>query len=325
MRNVAGTGFSAGGGIAASKPGGASNALRAEALGARLPPLVVAADRVAATVLQGVHGRRRSGQGDAFWQFRPFLPGDPAGRIDWRQSAKSDRLFIRETEWEAAQTVALWRDASASMAWRSGPAVPPKRERAELLLLATASLLLRGGEQVRLIGDPGRNHTGRAGLEAVAGALGQAAAAPPPGTGRGADAATAVAGEPGVPPNDPALPRHARAVLFGDFLSPLDEIRRSVSALAGRPLRGHLVQILDPAEETLPYRGRIRFEGLEAEAPSLVPRVEGVRELYEERLQLHRAGVAAIAAAAGWGFLTHRTDQPPGQVMLALWQALAPQ
>jgi uncharacterized protein (DUF58 family) len=47
--------------------------------------------------------------------------------------------------------------------------------------------------------------------------------------------------------------------------------------------------------------------------------------VYEERLRLHRAGVAAIAAAAGWGFLTHRTDQPAGQVLLALWQALAPQ
>jgi len=304
----------AAGGGGASGPGAAPTALRAEALGARLPPLVVAADRVAATVMQGVHGRRRSGQGDAFWQFRPFVTGDVPARIDWRQSAKSDRLFIRETEWEAAQTVALWRDASASMAWRSGPAVPPKRERAELLLVATASLLLRGGEQVRLVGEPGRNHTGRAGLEAVANALGRGAATP-----------AAAAGEPGVPPDDPALPRHARAVLFGDFLSPLDEIRRAVSALAGRPLRGHLVQVLDPAEETLPYRGRVRFEGLEAEAPSLVPRVENVRELYEERLRLHRAGVAAIAAAAGWGFLTHRTDQPPGQVLLALWQALAPQ
>lgn len=290
---------------------GSAAALRAEALGARLPPLVVSADRVAATVLQGVHGRRRSGQGDAFWQFRPFLPGDSAARVDWRQSAKSDRLFIRETEWEAAQTVALWRDASPSMAWRSGPAVTLKQERAELLLLATASLLLRGGERVRLIGGSGRNHAGRAGLEAVADALGRAA----PGA----------AEERGVPPSDPTLPRHARAVLFGDFLSPLDEIRQSVSALAAQPLRGHLVQILDPAEETLPYRGRIRFEGLEAEAPSLVPRVERVREVYEERLRLHRAGVAAIAAAAGWGFLTHRTDQPAGQVLLALWQALAPQ
>ncbi len=286
-------------------------ALRAAALGARLPPLVVAADRVAATVLQGVHGRRRAGQGDAFWQFRPFLPGDSASRVDWRQSAKSDRLFIRETEWEAAQTVALWRDASASMEWRSAPGLATKRDRAELLLLALASLLLRGGERVRLLGGPGRSHAGRAGLEAVAQALAR---------GGGAPSLPA----PSLPAADPALPRHARAVLFGDFLAPLEEIRQAIAGFAARPVRGHLVQVLDPAEETLPYLGRVRFEGLEAEAPSLVPRVEDVRALYEDRLRQHRAGIAAIAAAAGWRFLTHRTDQPPGQALLALWQALAP-
>lgn len=295
--------------MTAAEPGALrTGALRAAALGARLPPLVVAADRVANTVLQGVHGRRRSGQGDAFWQFRPFLPGDSANRVDWRQSAKSDRLFIRETEWEAAQTVALWRDGSASMQWRSGPTLPAKRDRAELLLLALTSLLLRGGERVRLIGTPGRSHAGHAGLEAVAQALGRA--------------------DPvvqGLPVADPALPRHARAVLFGDFLAPLEDIQRSIASFAGLPVRGHLMQVLDPAEETLPYLGRIRFEGLEAEAPALVPRTEGVRAVYEERLRQHRAGIAAIAAAAGWRFLTHRTDQPPGQALLALWQALAPE
>ena len=283
------------------------SALRAEALGARLPPLVVAAERVAATVLQGVHGRRRSGQGDAFWQFRPFLPGDPAGRVDWRQSAKSDRLFIRETEWEAAQTVGAWRDPSSSMDWRSSPRLPTKRERAELLLLALSSLLLRGGERVRLLGGPGRAHAGKAGLESLAQtlALGTAQAA-------------------GLPEADPSLPRHARAVLIGDFLEPLPEIQRCVAGLAGRPIHGHLLQILDPAEETLPYLGRIHFEGLEAEEPALVPRVEGVRELYAERLRQHRAGVAGIAASAGWGFLTHRTDQPPEAALLALFLALSP-
>ncbi len=102
----------------------AAQARRAEALGARLPPLLVAAERVAATVAQGVHGRRRVGQGDSFWQFRPFVVGDTIARIDWRQSAKSGRpaphgWFVRETEWEAAQTVCLWRDSSPSMRWHS--------------------------------------------------------------------------------------------------------------------------------------------------------------------------------------------------------------
>nr|WP_245704630.1 DUF58 domain-containing protein [Belnapia rosea] len=284
--------------------------LRAEALGARLPPLVVAADRVAATVMQGVHGRRRSGQGDAFWQFRPFLPGDSATRIDWRQSAKSDRLFIRETEWEAAQTVALWSDASRSMEWRSSPGHASKRERADLLLAALASLVLRGGERVRLIGGGGRSHSGRAGLTSVV------------------ETVSAIGKSRSLPPVDPSLPRHARAVLIGDFLTPLEEIHAAVAALAAHPVRGHILQVLDPEEETLGegnrlYSGRVLFEW-RGDGSVLVPRVETVRGLYAERLRQHRAGLAAIAAAAGWTFITHRTDQPPAQALLALWQALAP-
>ncbi|KAA2213627.1 DUF58 domain-containing protein [Pseudoroseomonas oryzae] len=251
--------------------------------------------------MQGVHGRRRAGQGDAFWQFRPYAPGDSVNRIDWRQSAKSDRLFLRETEWEAAQSVALWRDAGPTMHWRGDAGRPEKGERAELLLLALASLLLRGGERVRLLGDR-RAYAGRGAMAALAEALGRHTAAAA----------------------DDSLPRHARAVLFGDFLQPLEETRAVVAALAARGVRGHLLQVLDPAEETLPYAGRVRFEGLAAEQPLLLPRVEGVRELYAERLAAHRAGLGAIAAAAGWRFATHRTDIPPEAALLALWTALAP-
>ena len=138
-----------------------TDALTAEALGARLPPLLIAADRVASTVAQGVHGRRRVGQGDSFWQFRRFVSGDPLARIDWRQSAKSGRgapegWFIRETEWEAAQTVCLWRDASPSMRWRSRQVAVDKCDRANLLLLSLASLLLRGGERVMMMRQDAR-------------------------------------------------------------------------------------------------------------------------------------------------------------------------
>src|SRR6478672_4684015 len=106
---------------------------RAEQAAAALPPLLVAAERVATTVAQGVHGRRRVGQGETFWQFRQYEPGDAATRIDWRESAKSQRLYVRETEWEAAQSVWLWRDASPSMDYASTRGLPTKRERADLL------------------------------------------------------------------------------------------------------------------------------------------------------------------------------------------------
>jgi uncharacterized protein (DUF58 family) len=286
-----------------------ADARRAEALGARLPPLLVAAERVASTVAQGVHGRRRVGQGDSFWQFRHFVAGDPMSRIDWRQSAKSGRpapegWFIRETEWEAAQTVCLWRDASASMRWRSRGAPVEKRDRAGLLLLALASLLLRGGERVTMIAPDARPISGRVGLDRLAEAL----------VGRSDD-------DLGLPPRVP-LPRHARVVLFGDFLSPLEEIQTAVGQLSSIPVGGYMLQVLDPAEADLPYSGRIRFRGLEREGDTLIPRVEGVRDEYARRMKAQQEGLAAICSAAGFGFAIHRTDHSPESALLGLYTAL---
>ncbi len=274
----------------------------AESLGVALPPLVVEAERIAATVMAGVHGRRRAGPGESFWQFRPFAFGDPASRVDWRQSAKGDRLYVRETEWEAAQTVALWAATGPGMEWRSTRELPTKALRARLLLLALASLLFRGGERVRLFGLP-RPFMGRGALRPVAENLNRIAAEP----------------------RDVGLPRHARAVLFGDFWAPLDETARILSGLSAQGVRGHLMQVLDPAEEALPYAGRVRFEDPARGPEALVPRVERVRDVYAERLMRHREGLAALAASTGWRFGTHRTDQPPETALLALWQALSPQ
>jgi uncharacterized protein (DUF58 family) len=288
----------------------ASGARQAEALGARLPPLLVAAERVAATVAQGVHGRRRTGPGDSFWQFRQFAAGDPPARIDWRQSAKSGRppphgWFVREAEWEAAQTVFLWSDASASMRWKSRAAPAEKCARAGLLLLALASLLLRSGERVSLIEPGARPLAGRTGLDRLAAAL-----------------AGANGGCSGLPP-DVKLPRHAAVVLFGDFLSPPDGIRALAGRLAAVPVTAHMVQILDPAEVLLPYRGRIRFSGLEGEGTAMVPKAEAVRAEYARRLSAHREELAAACSAAGFSFALHRTDHPPEAALLALWTAIS--
>jgi uncharacterized protein (DUF58 family) len=297
-----------------TRPAAAPLRDRAEQAAATLPPLLVAAERVATTVAQGVHGRRRVGQGETFWQYRQYEPGDAASRIDWRESAKSQRLYVRETEWEAAQSVWLWRDPSSSMDYSSAGYIaggdwPTKRDRAELILVALASLLVRGGERLTLLGSGVAPMTGRAALSRLV----QLVERPPVG-------GLTTAGMPVFEP----LPRMGQLVLIGDFLAPLEQTRRAVAQLAAGAVRGHLLQVLDPAEETLPFTGRVRFQALGMAEDALVPRVEGVRALYEERLARHRDGLAALAAASGWSFATHRTDQPPEAALLALHRRLAP-
>jgi uncharacterized protein (DUF58 family) len=280
---------------------------RAEAAAAQLPPLLVAAERVANTVMHGTHGRRRRGPGDTFWQFRHYQPGDAAHSIDWRQSAKSSSVFIREKEWIAAQSVWLWRDGSPSMAYASNRRLAEKIERADLLTLALAVLLMQAGEHVALSGAGRPPAAGRGALEQMAAMLSRAGA---------------LTGDtPSTPPMEP-LPRHANIVLLSDFLGPMEDLTATLSTYTARGVLGHLVQILDPAEESLPFAGRIRFEGLEEEGTTLINRTENVRQDYRNRLQARREQIIALAHHHGWSFTLHHTDRPAQEALLALYAAM---
>ncbi|MEL0107381.1 MAG: DUF58 domain-containing protein [Rhodospirillaceae bacterium] len=278
---------------------------RAEELAAGLPPLLVSANRVAATISQGVHGRRRVGQGETFWQFRQYHPSDSVHQIDWRQSAKTQPVFVRQTEWEAAQCVWIWRDASGSMDYRSRRRLPLKSERADLLSLALASLLIRGGEYVALLGAENGPATGRSALNQMALTIEHNQL--PRGS---------------VPPLQ-RVPRYARMVLFSDFFTPLEEIKSAIEPYANGGVRGHIIQVLDPAEEKLPFKGRIRFVGMENEGDVLFGRVEGVRENYGKTFENHRAGLDALVRTAGWTMTTHRTDKSPESILLPLYLLLS--
>jgi uncharacterized protein (DUF58 family) len=278
---------------------------QAEALGAMLPPLLIRTERVAESVAHGLHGRRRAGPGETFWQFRGYQPGDSTRRIDWRKSAKSQRLFVRQTEWEAAQNVWLWRDASASMQYRSSERWPKKVARAELLLLAIASLLARGGERLALLGDDGAPALGRPALCRIAAAIEQPEAV--------TDSL----------PRLEALPRHSNLIMVGDFLAPFDEIKKKMAGFASYGVVGHLLQIMDPAEETLPFSGRVRFEGMEGEGTVLIGRVADIRADYHAALARHRQDLKDLTRSLGWTFALHHTDRPPQAALLALYLALS--
>ncbi len=268
----------------------------------RLPDLLLDAERIAANVSHGIHGRRRAGPGETFWQFRQYGTNDSAQAIDWRRSASSDQLYVREREWEAAHTVWLWPDISPSMNFKSHLSATTKRDRAIVLMLAAAELLVRGGERVALLGLTQPMATRRAASK-LAEALAQ---------GGHRDEATQ-----SLPPKT-RLSRFSGAVLFSDFLDPAVKIRERLEALASGGVTGHLVQVLDPAEETLPYSGRTEFVGIEDNARWIAERAETLRPAYIAKLQAHRAELIDMTQRLGWTFLVHHTDRPASEPLLSL-------
>ena len=192
------------------------------------------------------------------------------------------------------------------MRFRSEPGWPDKRHRAAVLALALAILLLRGGEQVSLLGSGLAPAQGRGALERFTDRLVRAL-----DEGRS------------LPPVEP-LPRHARLAILGDMLSPIAEIERTIREFAAMGVAGHLLRVIDPAELSLPYDGRVRFEGLEDEGGVVIGRVGNIREDYADAMARHREGLRTLTRSLGWTVASHITDHPPQTALLALHGALAP-
>ena len=271
---------------------------RAAHQAAALPPLLVEAERIAATVMLGEHGRKRAGPGESFWQYRPYSFGDSTQRIDWHKSARSDRIFIRENEWEAANTLWVWSSPSVSMDFRSHLSSVTKHERAQLVTLAIASLALRAQERVGALGSPQAPDHSRAQLVKIAQWFMKREGAALPSFAR--------------------VPRFSSAVMAGDFFEPPGEIASAITPIAAAGVKGHLVQIVDPAEETLPYAGRVEFHEMAGPLRFLSSKAETLRGAYAEKLEAHRAALHDLCRGIGWSFTIHRTDQPPTRLLLTL-------
>lgn len=282
----------------------------AERTAGALPALLVAAERLAATVQMGGHGRRRAGPGEEFWQYRPAHSGDAARFVDWRRSARSDTQFVRDREWQLAQSLSLWVDGSASMRFTGAPsgrgARPTKGARARLLALALAVLAVRGGERVGLTGPLAPPRPGRAQLMTLATLLGDDTA-PDPDYGT---------------PEVAGIAAQGRAVFLSDFFGDIEAIAAALGTLADRGVTGVMLQILDPAEEDFPFDGRTIFESMGGGLRHETREAADLRARYRARLAERRDRLARMAAEAGWQFSTHRTATAPEAALLWLHAAL---
>jgi uncharacterized protein (DUF58 family) len=255
----------------------------ARTLAESMPRLILESRRIAATVIHGLHGRKRAGPGENFWQYRRFLSGEPARRVDWRRSARDEHLYVREQEWEAAHTVWLWPDRSPSMVFTSPLARESKLDRCLVVTFALAEILVQAGERV---GMPGlmRPTGSRNVLDKMANAI-----------------VHDVTERPSLPPNfvPSAL---AEIVVVSDFWSPMPELRKTFAQLSATGAHGHTVQIVDP----------------EGAGSITAGRAEAWKSEFETRVANHRAAIRAETDKLGWSFTIHRTDHPATELLLAL-------
>jgi uncharacterized protein (DUF58 family) len=190
------------------------------------------------------------------------------------------------------------------MTFTGDKARAPKSDRARLLGLALAVLLLRGGERVGLAGLA-QPRSGRAQLLRLAARL------------DGDEASE----DYGAPVTD-GMVAHGRGVFLSDFLGDLSAIEAGLAQAANRGVKGVLVQVLDPAEEDFPFDGRTIFESMGATLHHETLRAGDLRTRYLARLAERKDRLAGLARAVGWHFTTHHTGGPAQSALLWAYAAL---
>ena len=267
-----------------------------------LPALLMMADKISGTILHGMHSQRKSGAGEKFWQFREYTQSDHLQDIDWRQSAKNDHIFIKQKEWQTTQKTYLWCASGSSMNYSSAKNIYSKQACAQIISLSLALLLRRSEEQVGLFGD----------LK----------------TGKSDDKMQKIGQilldnsniEQSLPNSlDFALPQHSSFIAIGDFLAPINDISDAFSSISMAAQNALIIQIIDPAELDLTYRGRVKFKDINSNESTVINHVASVRSQYKKRMEAHINQVRLLCYERGWSYVLHKTDTDIAQTLKDIW------
>lgn len=257
-----------------------------------LPNILIHAEKLADSILHGEHTRRKAGTGEKFWQYREYVEGDRPQDIDWRQSAKTDQVFIKQKEWQITRKTFFWCNISGSMAFQSKTASFLKQDYARILTLSLAILLRKNKEQIGIYGQPQSGRSEKM-IETIGHALFEKQRYDLP-----AD-------------NISALPKDAYFIGIGDFLNPYEDIEKSLDRVAQRTENALIIQILDPAELSLPFEGRVEFSDHDHNNKNLVNSVQTIRTQYQDRIQKHCKSIEKLCTSKGWSYYQCITDQSP--------------
>lgn len=285
----------------------------AENLADLFPTFLVEAEKLAHAVTIGYHGRKRAGQGENFWQHRPYTFGDAVSAIDWRQSARSaDRLYIRQNEWEAAASVWIWRDPSSSMVYQSEAPLDKKIHRATILATALSILLSQAGERIGVLSEnDGHNTTSRL------------------FHGKGAPEKVIESlchdheNTTSIIPVSEKMRAGNHLVLFSDFFMEPDQLAKTIDRNLALGVHGVLCQVLDPAELHFPFKGRTEFLDMESSSKLLFGNSGSLRSAYLDKFLEHQEHLKTLCIRAGWPFYSHTTDEPAQDALMFMLEMLS--
>lgn len=258
-------------------------------------------------VLSGLHKSPHQGQSVEFAEHKEYAPGDEIRHLDWKAFGKFDKYYVKRFEHETNLQAIMVLDASASMAYQSGPM--SKLDVAKTLAGALAYLLVRQQDAAGLAvvtGEgfsdlPARSAAGH--LRVV---LDELEAISARGTTDLFGAADHLAEK---------ISRRSLVAVFSDLFDDRPEALKRILQLRARKNDLVVFQIVDPAEVTFPFDDPTLFLSMEDERRIEVNPRE-IKKSYLEEFDSFLAGVRSICAEADVDYELVRTDERLDAVLL---------
>ncbi len=228
--------------------------------------------------MRGQHAQNRGGAGHDFWQYREFQPGDHARDADWRQSARTDRVLIRQKEKETQKKSTIWLQNDSDMHFGGSKGSFTKYETGAVIALT-----------LNMMGQEHHDIVTLSGVGAVP-----------------SDDLTHILADADYAPSPDDLPGQ-ELTLIGDFTAAMQTLEDDLFKAIPPHKKVTLLQILDPLELDLPFSGRTIFERMQNREHVLS--VETIRAIYKDRLAQHCALLSDLCRERNWTYLQIRNGQ----------------
>ncbi len=267
----------------------------------RLNHLQLSARSVVEGSTIGLHRSPVKGASIEFRQHRPYVAGDELRRLDWRVLGRTDRPFIKEYDEETNLRCALLLDCSGSMSYAGGGEM--KFEYAARLAAALAYLMLGHTESVGigLIGEKLEQWlTPRGGTGQLSRVIEVLERATPHGASSAKQAMHDVADR---------LGRRGLVIILSDCFAPVNELRSGLARLRHDRHEVILMRVLDPDEQTFPFKTWSRFRGMEGERPQVCEPAL-VRRIYLDNFQRHRTALEQSCRSLAVSLHPFETSRP---------------
>ena len=264
-----------------------------------LPDLLSESSILTRNILQGLHSTRFSGKGEAFWEFKEYRQGDNVGSIDWRKSASSNKLLVREKENETSEIIYFYYDKSKSMNFTSSNIIKSKYYLATLISLTLSRIFLRNRENVYLFNNNNipikcSHDLSNFGLDF----LGES--------------------QNNNFPNEVNFKKNSLVIILSDFFFDKSLVKELIYKLKRKNISGYLIHVLDPLEINFEVGANVQLCDIETNKSLLLGDSSFLKKKYTENLNNLTLELQSISENNSWNYMLYKTEKNLNSFLLKL-------